>query len=59
MTDAPRSTIIEAKPIGHGLDAFRESARSVSQEIVISDSTAARDRVDREGTIARSDAMLC
>jgi hypothetical protein len=31
MTDASRSTIIEAKPIAHGLDAFRDSTQSLLQ----------------------------
>lgn len=33
MTDAPRSAILRAKPIAHGLDAFRESAQLFSQEL--------------------------
>jgi hypothetical protein len=33
MTDAPRSTIIQAKPITHGLDAFRESTQLLFQTL--------------------------
>ncbi|KAF1996945.1 serine/threonine-protein kinase Sgk2 [Amniculicola lignicola CBS 123094] len=49
MTDPSRSAIIKAKPIGHGLNAFRESAQSLSQELEISRLTAVLGRIGSEG----------
>src|SRR5690349_11993570 len=48
MADAMRSTIIKAKPIAHGLDAFRNSAQSLSQGLDASSSTESLSRIDDE-----------
>ncbi|KAH8731711.1 hypothetical protein GQ44DRAFT_745770 [Phaeosphaeriaceae sp. PMI808] len=48
MTDAMRSTIIKAKPIAHGLDAFRDSTQSLLQGLDASSSTEALSRIDDE-----------
>jgi hypothetical protein len=48
MTDAPRSAIIEVKPIAHGLDAFRESAQHLSHELNTL-ASAKLSQIDGEG----------
>lgn len=54
MTDASRSAIINAKPIGHGLDAFRDSARLLPLASVIFNPGASPDQVVSEGKVAMS-----
>ncbi|KAF2804372.1 serine/threonine-protein kinase Sgk2 [Mytilinidion resinicola] len=49
MTDPLRSAIIKAKPIRHGLDAFRESAQTLSQELNVSSIATVLDRIGSEG----------
>lgn len=49
MTDLSRSAIIKAKPIGQGLDAFRESAQSLFRELNISSPTKVLDQIGSEG----------
>ena len=49
MTDAPRSAIIKAKPIAHGLDAFRDSAQSFFAALDASSPTTVLDQTDDEG----------
>ncbi len=48
MTDATRSAIIKEKPIAHGLDAFRDSAHSLLQDLDVSGSTTMLDQIDDE-----------
>jgi hypothetical protein len=48
MTDATRSAIIKEKPIAHGLDAFRDSAQSLSRGFDASSSTGVPGRIDDE-----------
>jgi hypothetical protein len=54
MTDPSRTAIINAKPIGHGLDAFRNSARLVSLELVVLNPEASPDHTVNEGKVAMS-----
>ncbi|OCK78451.1 hypothetical protein K432DRAFT_427264 [Lepidopterella palustris CBS 459.81] len=49
MTDPSRSAIVKAKPIGHGLDAFRETAQSFLQELSVSDPITVLSQIDSEG----------
>ncbi|KAH8727358.1 hypothetical protein GQ44DRAFT_738332 [Phaeosphaeriaceae sp. PMI808] len=46
--NAPWSPIIQAKPIAHSLDAFRESAQLLSQELETLTSTTQLGRIDNE-----------
>ncbi|KAF2824321.1 hypothetical protein CC86DRAFT_447202 [Ophiobolus disseminans] len=48
MTDATRSTIIKAKPIANGLDAFRDSSQSLLHGLDASSLTAVLDRIGDE-----------
>ncbi|KAF2468324.1 uncharacterized protein BDR25DRAFT_335443 [Lindgomyces ingoldianus] len=48
MVDARRSLIIEAKPIGPGLNGFCESVRSLSQDLVASSPNTPLNRIDSE-----------
>jgi len=49
MTDPSRSAIIKAKPIAHVLDAFRDSAQSLSRSFTTSSPTTVLDRIRNEG----------
>ncbi|KAH7111103.1 hypothetical protein B0J11DRAFT_598982 [Dendryphion nanum] len=48
MTESPRSAIIKAKPIGHGLDAFRDSSLSLSEELNSCGPATVLDRIGRD-----------
>src|SRR4051794_18521965 len=48
MTDVTRPAIIQRKPIAHGLDAFRDSAQSLSQGLDSSGSTEVLGQIDDE-----------
>lgn len=45
MADPPISAIIETKPIGQGLDAFRNSFTSVTKGLDVSDPLEAFSRI--------------
>jgi hypothetical protein len=49
MLDQPRLEIIKAKPIGKGLDAFRHSFNSISDELGPSNSLEVLNRLSTEG----------
>lgn len=52
MTDTPPlSVIIQAHPIGKGLDAFRASFQSICKDRGISCAIDALDQVNKEGKI--------
>ena len=49
MIDPSRLATIEARPIGHALDAFRESIQSLPQEIDTSSHITVLDRIGNQG----------
>ena len=49
MTNIPRSAIKEAKPIDHGLDVFRASARSSLQAISGASTAEVIEQIDDGG----------
>ena len=43
--------IIQSKPIGEGLDGFRDSFNSICEDIGIPNSSQALDQVENEGNV--------
>jgi hypothetical protein len=59
MLDQTTLEIIKARPIGKGLDTFRSSFSSVTEELELSDSLKVLDQIDDKGNTSYHFTLLC